>query len=114
MTREQEIFNKAYLGLASQGFQQAVDSMGACQYLDDHGLRCAVGHCLSNPPRHSDFNVYSLIQNNPDAAKDLAGVSFDFLADLQLCHDLGKTPVDMVELLKRFVARYYLTVPEAP
>lgn len=112
MTREQEIFDKAYLGLADQWFEQATDSLGACKYLDADGLKCAIGHCLTNPRCDVYLLVTSLIAEDPQAATDLEGVSLNFLVQLQQCHDKGATPRVMQEHLLNFASYHNLTIPE--
>jgi len=114
MTREQEIFNKAYLGLAGQGFEQAVDPLGICQYVDANGRKCAVGHCLTDPTYGTNLNVAALIYEDPQAATDLEGVSLNFLVQLQQCHDKGDTPGAMQKPLLNFASLRNLTVPEVP
>jgi len=112
MTKEQEIFNKAYLGLERQGFRRSVVANNACQYLTEDGRRCAIGWCLTNPPANCSLAVHELMRTDRQAAQDLQDAHVAFLEDLQRAHDSSPSPEQMQEMFKSLAIAYGLTIPE--
>ena len=115
MLTQQEIFNKAYAGLKAQGFNRAVRDTGPlaiCQYRGEDGLKCAIGHLI--PDEKYEEGLEGLCASVPEVrdASGTSGVDWNFLDDLQVCHDEGNTPEDMERLLKRFAADYELVIED--
>ncbi len=137
----QEIFNQAYLGLKSQGFQKSmntgVDGIGiSCAYRGENGLKCAVGHLLQDEEYDSLYEGTSVdglcrgtfvneefseeLNNKRKAFINRINLSDDESADgdaafldfLQSAHDNSVDSVDMQERLWSFARRHKLTVPE--
>lgn len=89
----QEIFNKAYLGVLRQG-KLSQDVEGVCLYRAPRGLKCAVGHLLTDAEaeglddRNSPLGTVSLMRSS--RASQLPGyfkANLDLLQDLQEAHD---------------------------
>jgi hypothetical protein len=60
MINVQEIFNKGYLGLQSQGFKQSIEEgCSACAYKTASGLKCAVGHVIPDEEYYISFEGHS-------------------------------------------------------
>lgn len=126
---KQEIFDKAWNGLKSQGFERAHDGVGCVYYMqrDDKVLRCAwgwvdpeatqAGGCggsvftlrdrgigLAATP---EFEVESTYVATPGSLMHLA-------EELQIAHDghEARVPEVMQQNLRAVAARFGLTVPE--
>lgn len=121
---EQEAYDTAVRGLASQGF--AVSGHQHPDYDPDEGYRvqclytsevghCAVGWLIPDivlTEFQNGTSVAGLRGNNDAVAERLAGLSEQFLDHLQQCHDYGETPSEMRFRLYKFAQRYGLTIPE--
>jgi len=120
----QEIFNKAYLGLKSQGFQRSFGSYFVekipnvgCLYRGPNGRKCAVGHLIPDEAysetlegrRADSLLVVSAMGFCAVNVIDGAG---DFLTKLQRCHDECEEPETMKNNLIDFARSHNLTVPE--
>lgn len=103
--RLQTMFNKAYKGLASQGFERCVNSQGHCKY-SAKGMHCAVGWIV---PLHANTNG----DVNTIARRGYIKITNDqetFLSELQQAHDNG---IDDVRFQMEAVAMEYgLTIPK--
>ena len=94
---EQEAFDKAVRGLASQGFQTSIipkdDEKGwteSCAYLSPEGRRCAAGWLLEGIRLIGIDNrcsIQFLIAGNAEVRERLAGLSNTFIWRLQKAHD---------------------------
>lgn len=109
----QDIFDKAYLGLAKQGFRQSLDSV-SCRYNGPNGTHCAIGHLGHIPPAYEGDSVRQLID-----AGLIEGWEYDaelrrFLVRLQSCHDRSHIPANMQVALEALAHDYSLTIPEIP
>lgn len=116
------MFDKAYLGLASQNFKRSrIDSsitvFAGCRYRGPDGFKCAVGHLISD-----EYYLASLEGRNADdpavvqalrgsGAFSDAMFESGFLTELQGAHDRGCTAGEMRILLDTFAQRHGLTVP---
>lgn len=113
LTRQQ-VFDKAYIGLAAQGFQQSMDTERNCRYRSYGGLKCAIGHCIPDELYDSEMEGKSIEEGF--IAVFLPGFLADhdntFLKDLQICHDEADEPRDMEGQLRNFAEQWGLTVPE--
>lgn len=110
----QEVFDKAYLGLKSQGFQQSINEHGKCVYRSKGKHRCAIGHCIPDNLYKPDIEgtCATFMVSMLDYQTLFSDVDGYFLDDLQNIHDEYKDP-EMMELkLKEFAKKHDLTVPE--
>jgi len=116
----QKAFNKAYIGLAKQKFEQSLDeNTYDCLYRGPNGLKCAIGHIISDEYYNDDME-YLIPFNVPvkEAVEkslnmeNLKESDLDFLCLLQECHDEYDGPVMMQEALELFADDYDLEVPK--
>jgi len=115
----QEIFTKAYLGLASQGFIRAVDEdEQVCAYRTENGLKCAIGHCISDELYSSDLegetpcpSYEKQFRHALGLTTQLTGEDLFFLSSLQDCHDSVDNPEEMKLNLEEFARGHSLEVP---
>lgn len=114
MTR-QEMFDAAYIGLASQGFIRSMSNQG-CAYRGDEGRRCAIGWIMPDEAYSPDLEGLSPMNCEIEKALDLASGDICFADELQEAHDgdahEGDTPEAMKERLESFAIKYNLTVPQ--
>lgn len=118
---EQEAFNIAYRTLRDRGFTRAVrqsleGSDGfVCQYRSPLGP-CAIGALIPDEEYHEVFDAENMFASQvQDFVPTLQSLGGNFLNNLQMCHDEGRTPDDMRERLERFARERNLTVPaQAP
>jgi hypothetical protein len=120
---KQEMFNKAVIGLATQGFRQAKKDgpYPSCNYeivKDGVVLRCAYSHTMTDDFRKkviddgmNGSSARDVIRRFPEEAPI---VDTNFESDLQRVHDMyiSKTPDGMKDNLKNFAARYGLELPD--
>jgi len=119
MLNKQEIFNKAYIGLAKQGWVRA-QYAGACQYRTREGLACAIGQCIPDDkydPKIEPMSPFKalLFAGVIEKAIDDADLYEDclFLNALQDAHDQNRlTPLK--ENMEKFAREKNLTIPEIP
>ncbi len=106
----QEMFDRAFVGLRSQGFKQAKARCGAkCAYLDvTTGFRCAWGW-VDTALTYQVEPVRSLSRG---IATTLSPADLNWAMELQDCHDSANSPGEMKRLLLSHAAFYDLTVPE--
>ncbi len=112
---KQEAFNKAYLGLKSQGFQKSLyDGVeGICAYRGKLGLKCAVGHIISDEEYRVEYDDWALgVTDVISRCPSLAGLAVHFLIDIQRAHDRSAISKNMEEMLHDVAVKYALTVPE--
>jgi len=123
----QEIFDKAYLGIAAQGFVMSQQNLGRCAYRGAHGLKCAIGQLIPDdrydPKMEIGISVLGeagntqidKIWNQFPIFQELIGEGdLRFAKWLQAAHDNGYTPENMKEELTQFADRNNLTIPEIP
>ncbi len=108
----QQLFNEAWKGLKAQGFQQSRGEAGSCAYRGQNGLKCALGHCMSDEdykPALEGFGAYS-----PRVMAACGyGPSECYNADaLQACHDCSYRPAEMEKALRDFATERGFTIPE--
>lgn len=109
----QSIFNTAYLGLASQGFEYSITGAG-CAYRGNAGRRCAVGWLIPDEIYESSIEG-GAVDSLEWVLSPLGLWRFKGeLSSLQHCHDRAASPADMRERLADFAARHGLTIPELP
>lgn len=109
----QEIFNRAYEGLASQGFTQALvaPNTANCVYVADDGRRCAWGWVDIDLDRDSEGPVSSLRNNFQGVAAHLEQGQVGFAMALQEAHDSNPNPNYMEEALRKLADLWHLTIP---
>jgi hypothetical protein len=116
---KQELFNKAYLGLAGQKFTRSAASVevhgGLCLYRGTDGLKCAIGHAIPDELYDPEMDP---IQEGATAVPlqkilDLIGYigPDNFAQELQSAHDGAVTALDMRDRLKALARNHNLTVP---
>lgn len=121
---KQELFNKAFLGMKSQGFAPSM-SGGSCTYRSLKGMKCAIGHLIDDEDYEESIEgatalnvvvLKSLFTN--DAYDSLNDEDKAFIYDIQLCHDnehtttLDDAPIKIKERFFTFAEQYDLTVLE--
>lgn len=114
----QEMFDRAYVGLYEQGFEQSLNHAGGCLYNAPDGKHCAWGHVdptlpldaegLAIAPNCSDDGImrYGLAGNLDDHA-------LEFAARLQSAHDRieSRRPARMRRALEALANQHRLLVP---
>lgn len=107
----QEIFDKAWNGLKAQGFRRSADEHGSCLYRGPNGLKCAIGHCISDEA----FNHrWEGSRDEPFKAAGVGGwgsQKYEWAIELQNAHDTASDPSDMEGGLRRFAKKHKLTIP---
>jgi hypothetical protein len=105
----QELFNKAYVGLAWQGFEQSISV--SCLYRGPNGRKCGIGQAIPDelyvPEMDSTF--YAL-----DKVPALIGFKgeLELAAAIQQVHDGAESPEGMRVALFNLAVSYGLTVPD--
>lgn len=111
----QEILNKAYLGVMRQG-QPSVSSDGRnCVYRGKNGLKCAVGHLISdeaavdwdkNPSTSLGIGQILKYDTGNRYIEDWMEDNVGLLSNLQLAHDASVTfPNDLEGFTQNFKRR---------
>lgn len=105
----QEMFNRAWRGLKSQGFMRCTDG-GVCVYDDGHGHHCAWGWV-----DHESWGYWGSVNRLYGEGIGVAGVldydDCEFARDLQMAHDDSHEPAAMEEALRWLAQHYMLTIP---
>lgn len=116
MLTRQEMFDRAFIGLRSQGFQRCVDDTATCVYHGRNGTHCAWGWVDPDgtPHGNSGGGVLTLRVAHRGLAARLSEDDLEFAVDLQSVHDSGwaRSTVQMEPRLRDFASKYNLTVPE--
>jgi hypothetical protein len=116
---KQEIFTKAYAGLKSQGFERSTGGRrGACMYRGENGMKCAVGWPIPDDKYDPtiegtsacDMVVINGLEDHFDIWTDSS--NYDFIINLQECHDKGKTPAMMERNLRHFAKLHELKIED--
>lgn len=114
---KQEAFNLAYRGLKSQGFKSStILGTISCVYRHPDGLKCAVGHIMTDEEYRPNFDEHSGVTAATVARLlnwQIVDEPFqvDFLTRLQEVHDEAANPSDMVLRLEDFADSYNLEIP---
>lgn len=110
----QEMFDKAYIGLASQHFEQCYSELAdSCLYSDGEGKHCAWGWVdLSLGREILNLTVRELNQMNMGIAATLDEEQLDFASKLQIAHDNSSEYFPMENLLYDLARQYNLTIPK--
>lgn len=117
----QEVFDKALFGIRAQNYKQSLSTSAGCAYRGVNGTMCGIGHCLPDDIARSwdlyggDTDIRSIANEFPgEFERIFSGVSLDFLASIQDCHDyyLGdkgksvKWEIEMQALADKFNLNY--------
>lgn len=113
---EQQLFEKAYRGLAKQGFERSMRPNSVkCAYRGVGGLKCAIGHAIPD-------ELYRLEMDAPvtPIGLDFEGIliragytgSTNFASELQSIHDTAKSPAGMRATLAAFAESHGLPLPK--
>lgn len=113
MLTKQEMFDRAYRGLASQGWRKCFDERG-CIYQHADGRRCAWGWVdMSLGP--DDLGAVETIALDHDGiASTLGADGLGFAIALQSAHDTADSPEALLASMNRLAASYGLSIPELP
>lgn len=105
----QQIFDLAYMGLASQGWKKATeDGKTQCLHTTTNGMHCAIGwiapDCFdSNFPARNDKAVFEIAGANPNR--------LNIIDDLQKAHDHSSSARDMKRKMHEVAEKYKLLIP---
>jgi hypothetical protein len=113
MLTKQEMFDRAYRGLASQGWRAAL-SGSACAYVGMEGMRCAWGWVDLSLTEIHRGTVEDLRNAKIGLAANLDFDDLAFASDLQRCHDESKDGDGMRSDFNAMALRYGLTIPVLP
>lgn len=110
----EEIFLKAYNGLASQGFVRSM-ALSQCSYRGSEGRKCAAGYLI--PDELYDPNMEGQIF--ADVCEEFPNIPYAdnpaavrLICRLQRLHDGGDTPELMQAALKHYAEAIEITLPE--
>lgn len=111
MTR-QEIFDKVYLGLKSQGFRQSINNY-QCVYRGPYGRRCAIGHLMPAEVVLAEGRAWECGSNGRTVQKVVGAGNGQLLTTLQQTHDAAASfdPNVLEDKLRGVAAFYGLTIP---
>lgn len=113
---KQEMFDRAYRGLAKQRWRQCVSESDSdeCRYNGPNGMHCAWGHVDTRIPKSREgVNVYRLANLKVGlAAQLLADDSLMVFAEqIQSAHDDNSEPRGMREEFKALAKEHGLKIP---
>ena len=110
----QEMFDRAVIGLRSQGFERCADVYGQCCYADGKGRHCAWGW-VDTELTSEIGGIGTLSNAGTGLAKDLTHEEVAFVSKLQCAHD-GSSPLlretGMEPRLRALADQYGLDYPE--
>lgn len=116
---KQEIFNKAFLGLKAQGFNQSITDTKKCLYRGPDGMKCAIGHIIPDELYKKNWDVKSkTVDFLPNTLWKKLGIDwlsnnmYQFLMALQRIHDNCRNPELMEARYREFARENNLSVPE--
>lgn len=111
----QEMFDRAVIGLRSQGFERCADVYGQCCYADGKGRHCAWGW-VDTELTNEIGGIGTLSNFGKGLAKDLTHEEVAFVGALQCAHD-GSSPLlretGMEPRLRALAEQYGLDYPES-
>lgn len=115
MLNLQQIFDKVWIGLKSQGFYQSLEEKSCC-YRGEGGRKCAVGWLIPDdkydPNWENTTSEYLFIEvPGFDQIVGVDDIVKGHLNELQRIHDCNNTPESMKHALTNFAYRYGLTIP---
>jgi hypothetical protein len=103
---QQCAFNKAYAGMAGQGFRQCYDMYGNFTYINDGGERDPIGYLVQKRTAEGLYlrDVFSV--------RTLARYGIEFVSDLMAVHDNATDAADMKARFRRLAKNRHLKVPK--
>lgn len=104
----QEMFDKAWNGLKSQGFERCLGLTGCCMYNDGNGKHCAWGW-VDESLTNENCCIEDLARYGVGLAATLNEDQLKFATRLQRAHDRDGS---MEQSLRDLAKRYNLIVPE--
>lgn len=118
----QEMFNRAWNGLRSQGWKLAYGAiegipdepgnpMPYCMYLTPDGCRCAWGWVDTSLDEKDTGTVRGLAHMKRGIAGQLTHDDVEWAQELQRMHDQAGSSAAMVANLALFAQKYSLTIP---
>lgn len=107
---KQEIFDRAWRGLSSQGFQRCRVN-DRCAYSDGNGRHCAWGWVDVGLGVGSTLAIYEMRRKLQGVAALLDDEGLDFAEQLQEAHDSHEYPEDMERALRELAADNSLSIP---
>ena len=115
----QSVFNTAYLGLASQGFEKSTLGLG-CKFRGMNGRKCALGWLIPDTeyrPSWNDMPPSEVRSARPDLFY-IHGLDYAEQEELYIgllrAHDESRGPEDMDNALRDLASRLMLSVPPRP
>lgn len=108
----QEMFDRAYRGLASQGWRRAYE-VNSCEYVTDDGRRCAWGWVDPSLTDEDSGDVQGLFDKERGVAAYLSLDDLRFAMALQDAHD-SSTDDTLERDLRAFAGRQGLAIPVLP
>jgi hypothetical protein len=114
----QEIFDKAYVGLAKQNWRRAITITAggqvACAYRGENGTKCAIGHVVPDEMVTADIGTKSLYRiltgythDDPSGQQEkhfpewnelFKNIPLSALCSLQACHDNARLPTNYADI----------------
>jgi hypothetical protein len=109
----QTVFDTATAAIIKQG-KRCVNNSGTCQYRGPDGLKCAIGHLITDEQmeRHHIINSAGALSFSRALVEELIPdmndleVTRNFLSELQDAHDLSYTISSLLCSYKGFVADF--------
>lgn len=110
----QEMFDISYRGLASQGWENSINSSGSCSYRGINGLKCAIGWLIPDDKYKSHMDRGKTSIGRKPSVMKAARISKDdlyFATQLQMIHD-GYGGIKLKKSMDEFAEVHNLTIPE--
>lgn len=111
---KQEAFNKIWNGLQSQDWQRSFRDDETCAYRGFGGLKCAIGHLISDEDYSPEMESVSVsaLKRMGLLPKNLQEIDINFLLNCQVQHDLARSAYCLRHGLRRIADQYGLIAPE--
>lgn len=113
MLTKQEMFDRVFIGLRSQGFTRCVDERLQCVYADGNGRHCAWGWVDTTLGADTFGTVHTLCMSRVGLAAELSVELLEFASELQRIHDSCIDSDLMEDRLYTFALTHGLSIPEA-
>lgn len=112
----QEMFDTAVKGIASQGWKRAIlpaeraREFNGCAYRDGVGGKCAIGWNI--PDESYNERIEGSLASGK-LVQEAVGREYDtkFATELQSAHDTSQTKLKMVDSLRSFARNWDLKIP---
>lgn len=116
----QELFNNAYIGIASQGWERAYREYGedgvgfvGCMYRAPDGKKCAIGWNIPDDKYYEDMEG-NTATGSIRVAAGISQEDAEFADELQMVHDNAALPEYMRCYFMQFAIKHGLSIPELP